>query len=162
MYCDLLRHDDAGQHAAGQQLLRRRAAAAVPAKKGVRRDRDDVGLDLPRAADGGNRGCPCGQQVQPRHSLLAVKYLHAVQHQRLPAVQHSFNVVERVGLHRRVGGVQTVGGIGGGQVGGFGKAVRIGDEPGADAAARIRYGQGHAGQRRGLPGSRGIDQYTAF
>ena len=25
-----------------------------------------------------------------------------------------------------------------------------------------RYGQGHAGQRRGLPGSRGIDQYTAF
>ena len=99
---------------------------------------------------------------QPRHGLLGVKDLHAVQHKGLPAVQCSFDAVECVGLHRCVGGVQTVGGIGGGQVGGFGKAVRIGDEPGADAAARIRYGQGHAGQRRGLPGSRGIDQYTAF
>ena len=61
VYCDLLRHNDAGQYAAGQQFLRRGAAAAVPAKKSVRRDRDDVGLDLPRTADGGSGGRPCGQ-----------------------------------------------------------------------------------------------------
>ena len=126
------------------------------------RDGDDIRIRLAARCPCGAGDAAVGQKRQPGHGLLAVKDLHAVQHKGLPAVQCSFNAVECVGLHRRVGGVQTVGGIGGGQVGGFGKAVRIGDEPGADAAARIRYGQGHAGQRRGLPGSRGIDQYTAF
>ena len=51
--------------------------------------------------------CPCGagdaavgQKRQPGHGLLAVKDLHAVQHDRLPAVQYGLYAVNRVGTHR--------------------------------------------------------------
>ncbi len=61
----LLRHDDAVQHAAGQQFLRCRAAAAVPAKKGA--DRDDVGLDLPvRLTAEAGAACESAGSAAPR------------------------------------------------------------------------------------------------
>ena len=147
MHRDLLRDDDLAQHA-GLDGQRRGAAAAVPGKQRVRRDRRD--MPLVAAHHGGG----IRQKRQPRHRLLAVKHLHAVQHLRLPAVAFGFQPVDGVGPHGGVGFVQAVLRVGRGQgdrssgPGGVGRALR------QQRAAFVPHRDAHAGQRRGLPGDR--------
>ena len=151
MHRDFFRHDDPGQDVAGQEFLRCRAAAAVPGKQRVGRDGDDIRIRLAARCPCGAGDAAVGQKRQPGHGLLAVKDLHAVQFDRLPAVQYGLYAVNRVGAHRCVGLVQTVRGVGGGQAGGFGKAVRVGRQVGEHRAVLVQHGQGDTGQRGRLP-----------
>ena len=64
------------------------------------RDGNGLGRHLP-----GGQGVAvpaAGQKLQPRHRLLAVKHLHAVQDLALPAAGIGPQAVDGVGPHRRV------------------------------------------------------------
>ncbi len=142
-------HDHLAQHVAGQALFGRGAAAAFPGKQHVGRDGDGLGRCLPRGQ--GVAVPAAGQKLQPRHRLLAVKYLHAVQNLALPAAGIGPQAVDGIGPHHRVGFLQAVAGVGRSQVYGFGRTGFIGGQAGHGHAGFIQHRHLHACQRRCLP-----------
>ena len=98
-----------------------------------------------------------GQQIQPRHGLLAVKNLCAVDLHRLPARQKGVQIVDGVGAGRRVGLVQAVGPVGRSQGDGGGRAGIVGQNAGALRPVRIVDGYLHTGQRRALAADVGVN-----
>ena len=92
MHRDLFGHhhlgEDQGRNAGA--VLRRGGTAAASARK-KRMFRDDDGLI------GQGHRLVGGQEIQPRHRLLAVKELHAFQLHRLPPGQEGPQRVNGVG-----------------------------------------------------------------
>ena len=156
---DVLRDDDPVQHPRRTGEERVRAAAAVAGKQHMGWDGDGLG-----------RGFPCGQSVsvpaagqklQPRHRLLAVKHLHAVQNLALPAAGIGPQAVDGIGAHRRVGLLQAVAGVGRGQVCGFCRTGFVGGQAGHGHTGFIQHRHLHACQRCRLPRHGRINLDTA-